>query len=91
MKLDLLDASDAVIFHAGRRAQAIVMTKDADFVRLLEQHGPPPQVLWVTVGNASNARMKEVLAETLLPALDLLRDGKPLVEIRDRPRLSVSG
>ncbi len=89
--LGLLEASDAEIFRAGRRAQAVVMTKDVDFVRLLEQHGPPPQVLWLTVGNTSNARMKEVLAETLQPALDLFRGGKPLVEVRDRPRRSVSG
>jgi hypothetical protein len=26
------------------------MTKDADFVELLEQHGPPPQVVLVTCG-----------------------------------------
>lgn len=83
--LGLRDASDGQIFRAGREARAVVMTKDADFVRLVEQHGPPPQVLWVTVGNTSNARMKEVLEETLMPALALLRSGEPLVELRDRP------
>jgi len=31
------------------------MTKDVDFVRLLEQHGPTPQVLRLTVGDTSNA------------------------------------
>ncbi len=44
------------------------MTKDADFVRWVEQQGPPPQIRWVTVGNTSNARMKEVLEETLMCA-----------------------
>lgn len=81
--IGLRDATDEEIFDEGRRARAVVMTKDADFVRLVEQRGPPPQILWVTVGNTSNLRMKEVLAETLLPALDLLRSGEPLVEIQD--------
>lgn len=89
--LGLRGASDAEIYHAERSAQAVVTTKVVAFVRLLEQHGPPPQVLWLTVGNTSNARMKEMLAETLQPALDLLRGGKPLVEVRDRPSRSVSG
>lgn len=68
----LRDAEDAGIFRAAREAGAVVLTKDADFALLLQQ---------VTLGNTSNARMKEVLARTLLPALDLLRGGEPLVEI----------
>jgi predicted nuclease of predicted toxin-antitoxin system len=52
------DSTDARIFRAAREAGAVVMTKDSDFLRLLEQHGPPPQVLWVTLGNTSNARTR---------------------------------
>ncbi len=81
--LGLRDASDGQIFRAVREARAVVMTKDADFVRWVEQQGPPPQIRWVTVGNTSNARMKEVLEETLKPAPALLRGSEPLVEIRD--------
>jgi predicted nuclease of predicted toxin-antitoxin system len=47
------DATDPVIFQAAREAGAVVMTKDSDFLRLLERYGPPPQVLWVTLGNTS--------------------------------------
>jgi predicted nuclease of predicted toxin-antitoxin system len=36
--LALLTASDHDIFMAARAAQAIVMTKDADFVALQERH-----------------------------------------------------
>ena len=59
------------------------MTKDQDFVRLLERHGPPPKVIWVTCGNTSNARMREVLAVALSSALELLDKGESLVEISD--------
>jgi predicted nuclease of predicted toxin-antitoxin system len=57
------------------------MTKDSDFLLLLDRFGPPPQVIWVTCGNTSNARFKEILTGTLPRALELLVSGEPLVEI----------
>ena len=59
------------------------MTKDRDFVQLLERAGPPPQVIWITCGNTSNARMREILRGTIANALVLLREGDPFVEITD--------
>jgi predicted nuclease of predicted toxin-antitoxin system len=79
--LRLRDAKDAQIFQAAREADAILMSKDADFIRLLEQYGPPPHVIWITCGNTSNSRMREVLGAALPQALDLLARGEPLVEI----------
>lgn len=57
------------------------MTKDGDFLRLLEQHGAPPQVIWITCGNTSNAHLKQVFIKALPPALELLKSGERLVEI----------
>ena len=79
--LGLRDAEDKAIFEAARRENAIVMTKDADFVLLLDRLGAPPQVIWVTCGNTSNARLKEILITTLPKALELLKSGEELVEI----------
>lgn len=79
--LGLRDATDQEIFFAARASEAIVMTKDSDFVRLLEQNGPPPKVIWLTCGNTSNARLKEILTETMGKALELLQAGERLVEI----------
>ena len=50
----------------------------------LDQQGPPAQVLWLRLGNCSNAALQEVLSTTLLRAMDHLRDGEPWVEIRPR-------
>jgi predicted nuclease of predicted toxin-antitoxin system len=79
--LGLRDAIDHEIFMAARREQVIVMTKDSDFVQLLDQYGAPPQVLWLTCGNTSNANLKIILGATLQQALDLLAGGERLVEI----------
>ena len=79
--LGLRNAVDKEIFEAARQKKAVVMTKDSDFVLLLDKLGAPPQVIWVTCGNTSNARLKEVLTNTLPKALELLNFGEKLVEI----------
>ncbi len=85
-ELGLRHAKDRVIHEAAREAGVIVMTKDADFVYLLERLGLPPQVLWITCGNTSNAHLREVLQEALPTALRLFDQGEPLVEISDASR-----
>jgi predicted nuclease of predicted toxin-antitoxin system len=79
--LGLRDATDQEIFLAAKAENAVVMSKDSDFVLLLDRLGPPPQVIWVRCGNTSNARLKEVLTGTLPKALQLLNAGEKLVEI----------
>ena len=61
------------------------MTKDRDFVHLLERNGPPPQVIWMPMGNCSNATLQLNLSQTLPKALALLQRGEPWVEIRPNP------
>jgi predicted nuclease of predicted toxin-antitoxin system len=77
----LREAKDQEIFQAAGKENAVVMTKDSDFVLLLEKFGPPPQVVWVTCGNTSNARLKEIPTNTLPKTLELLKSGEKLVEI----------
>lgn len=79
--LGLRDSSDHEIFMAARQAQAIVLTKDSDFVQLLDRYGVPPHVIWLTCGNTSNANLKLILGATLPRALDLLAGGEKLIEI----------
>jgi predicted nuclease of predicted toxin-antitoxin system len=81
--LGLRDAKDPEIFSAAREAGAVVLTKDHDFVLLVERLGPPPQVVWITCGNTSNARLRQVLTDRFPKALELLRRGEPIVEISD--------
>jgi predicted nuclease of predicted toxin-antitoxin system len=81
--LGLVDATDEEIYDAARQADAIVLTKDVDFVALLQKLGPPPSVLWVRCGNTSNAHVRLVLHRTLLKALKLIADGEALVEIAE--------
>ena len=79
----LRDAEDEEIFQAARDANIIMMSKDSDFLNLLDRHGPPPKVIWVTCGNTSNQRMRTILRKTLLPAVEMLEGSEIIVEIGD--------
>ena len=81
--LGLRDADDPEIFQAARADEAVVMTKDSDFVELVERLGSPPQVLWVTCGNTANARLKQILVKCFPQAIQWLQQGEPVVEIND--------
>ena len=81
--IGLRDATDREIFRQARQAGALVMTKDRDFIDLLNQQGPPPRVIWLRLGNSSNAALQGVLRTTLSVAVDLLKGGEPWVEIRE--------
>jgi hypothetical protein len=59
------------------------------------RRGTPPQVLWLRCGNMPNARLWTILTRALPYAIELLRQGEPVVEIslaegerRGRPRRS---
>src|SRR5581483_301449 len=79
--LGLARAPDRDVFHAARQAKAILLTKDVDFIGLLERLGPPPQVIWLTCGNMPNANLKRLLLRNLMPAITALSSGEPIVEI----------
>ena len=81
--LNLQRATDIEIFLAARTADVVVMTKDADFLDLLEQHGPPPQVVWVTCGNTSNEHLKTLVEQLWPDILSMLERGESLIELRD--------
>ena len=82
--LNLQCASDPEIFAAARRADVVVMTKDADFVELLEKQGPPPRVVLVTCGNTSNARLRRLVQTAWPTIMAMLERGEVLVELGDQ-------
>lgn len=82
--LGLRDALDHEIFQQARQQDVVVMSKDHDFLKLIEKHGPPPQIIWITCGNTSNERMRQVLSDALSKAKELLEEGEAIVEISDK-------
>jgi predicted nuclease of predicted toxin-antitoxin system len=94
-ELGLHRARDGEIFEAARAAttQVAVITKDDDFARLLDRHGPPPQVVWLRCGNVTNRELRRIVLDAWPRASNLLAAGEGLIEIRrraDRPDEAVS-
>ena len=72
-----------MIYDAARANDVeVFITKDDDFVLLLDQRGPRPQVVWVTCGNIRNKELRELVLSAWPRVEALLRAGEPLVEFR---------
>jgi predicted nuclease of predicted toxin-antitoxin system len=77
--LHMVEATDPTIFDAAKIADAVVLTKDRDFVR---RRGIPPRVISITCGNTSTHELMHILDATFQKAWDLLTSGEPVVEIK---------
>ena len=79
--LGLRDATDKDIFEKAKLANAIIITKDIDFKILQDNLGAPPKIIWLTCGNTSNGRLKEILTANLKKSLAVMDAGEIIVEI----------
>lgn len=84
--LGLLSAQDPTIFSVGRDAKrrVVILTKDDDFPKLVNQHGPPPQVVWLRCGNVRNRELRSIVLAAWPRARAHLAAGEALIEIRRR-------
>ena len=76
-------ASDRHIYDFAKENGFVILSKDADFLDLIDRLGSPPKVIWVTCGNTSNASMREIFSKTLQTSCDILQSGENMVEISD--------
>ena len=79
--LGLRDATDIAIFDAAKKANAVLISKDSDFVELVMRHGTPPKLIWLTCGNVSNAALQTLFNVRLREAIQLLEGGETIVEL----------
>jgi predicted nuclease of predicted toxin-antitoxin system len=80
--LNMQHATDEEIFHFAKKRNAIVLTKDDDFLKLLDRFGPPPKVVWVTIGNTSTQNLKYTLIDKWKLISELLNESD-LVELTE--------
>ncbi|HEX8459843.1 MAG TPA: DUF5615 family PIN-like protein [Segetibacter sp.] len=77
---------DEVIFlKAKKLGNIFILTKDKDFAVLQARLSSPPKVILLKTGNCSNEKMKNILSEHLLPALEeLINTLTDIVEITNK-------
>lgn len=79
--LGMVTTADSTIFDRARAANVVVITRDRDFRVLLDRHGPPPAVVWVSLGNCSNAALLARFEQHWDEIVRLIDSGEPLVEL----------
>ena len=57
----LLNADDLIVWHYAAREGLVVVSKDSDFQEMAVWKGPPPQVIWLNVGNGPTALVASLL------------------------------
>ena len=81
-EIDLHEADDDVLFAAARRfGNIVIITKDEDFVELIERLGAPPQVIWLTTGNSTKLELQSIMRRSFGQALVQIEAGDAVVEI----------
>ena len=56
--------ADIVIWDYARAHDLVIVSKDNDFRQLSVLQGPPPKVVWLSVGNAGTDAIAELLRQS---------------------------
>ncbi len=79
--LDLSTAPDGAIWQEAQRDDAVIVSRDADFVPRVQNPGGA-RLIWVRVGNCTNAELLAAFARSWSEVQSRLGNGERLVEIR---------
>lgn len=85
--IGLQNATDQRIWAEAITLDAVIVTKDDDFVLLHAQDAQGPQIILVRVGNVSNARLIEIFEQLWPSVVVALEAGDRLIEFSDGQRL----
>ena len=62
-EVGLIKATDTLIWEYARQHEMILISKDADFHQRSLLFGPPPQVIWIRLGNCSVSEIELLLCK----------------------------
>lgn len=79
-ELGMAATPDHAIWAEAVREAAVVVSRDDDFVGLVRGGGA--QLVWVRIGNCSNATLLEAIEANWSRIRQRLEDGERLVELR---------
>jgi predicted nuclease of predicted toxin-antitoxin system len=74
-------AKDIEIWHYAKENNCIIITKDSDFVSLLEINGYPPKIILLKTGNCKNNALAEVIIKAENGIKDFVESDCGLLEI----------
>lgn len=81
-EIGLREADDGAIWRHAQATGCVIVTKDEDFALRVQATETGPCVVWLRVGNTSNAALRAWFVPRVPQIVALLAQGTRLVEIR---------
>jgi predicted nuclease of predicted toxin-antitoxin system len=80
--LALADADDLVVWQAAVTMNAILVTKDSDFINLRQITPIGPAVVWLRIGNSTNRALLKWLTPLFPAVVFAIASGEIIIEVR---------
>lgn len=80
-ELGLRDATDDLIWKYAVDHQCVIVTKDEDFARQVSRTTKGPPIIWLRLGNCSNAFLIDTVVPLFPEIISKFATGDRLVEI----------
>jgi predicted nuclease of predicted toxin-antitoxin system len=80
-EVGLREADDRAIWAHALQTGAVILTKDEDFATRAQQVPDGPVIVWLRLGNSSNAALRAWLGPRLPGIVQLVAQGSRLVEV----------
>ena len=80
-EIGLVSAADSNIWRYAKDHDAIIVTKDEDFVALRAFSGQGPAVVWVRIGNTTREALLGRMSSALPAVIAALERGETVVEV----------
>ncbi|HTQ12934.1 MAG TPA: DUF5615 family PIN-like protein [Rhizomicrobium sp.] len=74
-------APDATIWRLAQELGAAILTKDSDFAAMRMREDAGPAVIWLRLGNCTNAELERTLMRHLPEIVAAVEAGEVLIEI----------
>lgn len=82
LELGIETESDQRIWQVALEGDAVIITKDEDFIRLRSVRASGPAIVWVRLGNTTRDALLRVFAEKFSDVVGALEAGEPVIEFR---------
>ncbi len=80
--VNLREAEETPIWRYALEHQAILITKDEDFIERVQQTDHTPVIVWLRLGNASNQALQKWFVPQLPQIIEWIKQGARVLEIR---------
>lgn len=80
-RIGLDGATDTIVWERAKHTNAVLVTKDEDFISLSRLDPQSPQIVWIRLGNVSNSALVRKIEPLFERIIESIETGDRLIEI----------